>query len=76
MSEDAMSEFAEALHDLCEKFRNDLEITEAIYVGVSFFSAISYDCAPDHEMARGLIDHAANDGKKMSEGADAETIRH
>ena len=77
MEKEYMSDFAEALFRLCETFHgDDMPIEQAIYVGVSFFSSMAHDCAPNQELARNLIEHAAYAGKEMSEGCDAETIRH
>lgn len=72
-----MDSFSDALLDVCEQFRHsEIDVIEAVYVGIAFFTSMAHDCAPEPESASQLINHAVSAGKEASEGCNAETIRH
>ena len=41
-----MDSFSDALLDVCEQFRHsEIDVIEAVYVGIAFFTSMAHDCA-------------------------------
>tara|TARA_Y100000401_G_C8285751_1_gene205959 strand:- start:334 stop:903 length:570 start_codon:yes stop_codon:yes gene_type:complete len=77
MNENDYNDFMNGLLDLIEKHQNDFEPEDFIFMGIEFFSKMSFDMAPDIDQARKTITAGIDSGleesiKDLTEASESE----